>query len=110
MSGSEIGRSQPVLSGSEIGRHLEIAIEHEVFDDFGDFLRFESDEVEEFGEEFHGLAGCDLRISFPHLDFFVRGDNLTDASYDVFYFKSVGNSFFQIGKPRRVTAGVSMEF
>lgn len=68
------------------------------------------DEAGELSQAPYWTAGCDLRISFPHLDFFVRGDNLTDTSYDVFYFKSVGNSFFQTGKPRRVTAGVSMEF
>ena len=30
----------------------------------------------------------------------VWGRNLTDTSYNVFYFKSIGNEFVQRGRPR----------
>lgn len=56
------------------------------------------------------LLGGDVRLSFGKVDFFVRGENLSDTAYCTFYFKSVGNSFFQTGRPRRFNAGVSMEF
>ncbi len=56
------------------------------------------------------LLGADLRCSFRGIDLFLRGENLTDADYCTFYFKSVGNSFFQTGKPCRWNAGVSMSF
>ena len=56
------------------------------------------------------LIGGDLRFSFKWFDFFVAGENLSDTEYCTFYFKSVGNSFFQTGKPRRFRGGVSVEF
>ena len=56
------------------------------------------------------LLGADLRCSFRGIDLFIRGENLAGADYCTFYFKSVGNSFFQTGKPRRWNAGVAMSF
>lgn len=56
------------------------------------------------------LLGADVRFSFRKVEFFLRGENLSGTAYRTFYFKSVGNSFFQTGKPRRFNAGVSMEF
>jgi len=56
------------------------------------------------------LLGGDLRFSFKWFDLFVAGENLSDTDYCTFYFKSVGNSFFQTGKPRRFRGGVSVEF
>ena len=53
--------------------------------------------------------GCDARLSLPKFDIYFRGENISDAEYAVFYFKSVGNSFFQIGKPRRFTVGLSFD-
>lgn len=58
----------------------------------------------------YSLLGLDARLSFRKVQFFVRGENLTDTSYSVFYFKSVGNSFFQTGKPRRFNAGIALDF
>lgn len=56
------------------------------------------------------LIGGDLRFSFKWFDLFVAGENLSGTEYCTFYFKSVGNSFFQTGKPRRFRGGVSVEF
>ena len=53
--------------------------------------------------------GADMVLDFRLLDFRVRFDNLLDEDFNVFYFKSVGNSFFQRGKPFRLTAGISIE-
>lgn len=56
------------------------------------------------------LLGAGFSLEFPHASFYLRAQNLADTSYRTFYFKSVNNSFFQLGKPRRITAGVSLEF
>ena len=60
-------------------------------------------------QPFYMLAGADLTLSFGTFEVYVRGMNLLDREYDVFYFKSVGNSFFQRGKPRRIVAGVRLD-
>ena len=39
---------------------------------------------------------------------YVARQNLTGAAYNTFYFKSVGKSFFQRGKPLRLLVGVSV--
>ncbi len=54
------------------------------------------------------LIGADVRLATSKAEFWLRGQNLTDMDYSVFYFKSVGNSFFQTGKPRRFTIGLSI--
>ena len=53
--------------------------------------------------------GADIQLSFKWFDLFFRGDNLTGTDFNVFYFKSVGNAFFQTGKPARFNAGISLE-
>jgi hypothetical protein len=35
-------------------------------------------------------------------------DNILNEDYNVFYFKSVGNSFFQRGKPLRWNIGINI--
>ena len=61
-------------------------------------------------QPFYLLMGADVTLSFEHFDLFCRGANLLDREFDTFYFKSVGNSFFQRGKPRRLSAGVRLTF
>lgn len=61
-------------------------------------------------QPFYLLAAADLTLSFEDFDLFVVGNNLTDREFDTFYFKSVGHSFFQRGKPRRVEAGIRLTF
>lgn len=56
----------------------------------------------------YSLIGADIRLSTPKAEFWLRGQNLAGTEYSVFYFKSVGNSFFQMGKPRRLTIGMSI--
>lgn len=56
------------------------------------------------------LLGADMSLDFKWFDLFFRGENLTGTVYDTFYFMSVGNSFFQRGKPFKWSAGVSIEF
>lgn len=58
----------------------------------------------------YSILGADIRWRFRKFEVHVRGDNLSGTDYRTFYFKSVGNSFFQTGRPRRFNAGVSVEF
>lgn len=56
----------------------------------------------------YSLIGTDVRLATSKAELWLRGQNLADTEYSVFYFKSVGNSFFQTGKPRRFTIGLSI--
>lgn len=56
----------------------------------------------------YSLIGADVRLITSKAELWLRGQNLTGTEYSVFYFKSVGNSFFQAGKPRRFTIGLSI--
>lgn len=51
--------------------------------------------------------GAQISLGLKNLTLYLRGGNLTDTVYHTFYFKSVGNEFFQIAKPRRLTAGIA---
>lgn len=66
------------------------------------------DEANTLSQPFYAVLGADVRGHFKWFDVFLRGENLTDASYGVFYFKSVGKSFFQMSKPLRLTIGVTV--
>ena len=67
------------------------------------------DEANTLSQPFYTLLGADVRMEFKWFDLFFRGDNLSGTDYNVFYFKSVGNSFFQSGKPAVFTAGISLD-
>lgn len=53
--------------------------------------------------------GADLIFDFKWFDLNFRANNILNKDYNVFYFKSVGNSFFQRGKPFRWTAGITID-
>ena len=55
------------------------------------------------------LLGGDMVLDLNWADLRLRVDNLTGYEYNVFYFKSIGNSFFQCGKPLRWTVGLTFE-
>lgn len=65
------------------------------------------DESNSYVEPFTMLVGADMTISLKWFDIRCRFDNLTGEDYNVFYFKSIGNSFFQQGKPLRYTIGMT---
>ena len=67
------------------------------------------DEANILSQPFYLQIGADIQLSFKWFDLFFRGDNLTGSDFNVFYFKSVGNAFFQTGKPARFMAGISVE-
>ena len=57
-------------------------------------------------DSLHGSLGADFALKFNKITIFGRFDNLTCTRNPVFYFKSVGNSFFQIEKPFRWHLGL----
>lgn len=67
------------------------------------------DEANSLVEPFVVQPGADLTLDFKWFDLRFRMDNLLNADCNVFYFKSVGNSFFQRGKPLRWTAGITLD-
>ena len=57
-------------------------------------------------QPFYALTDASVRFEHARYSLSVWGRNLTDAGYDVFYFKSIGNEFVQRGRPR--TFGITL--
>ncbi len=55
------------------------------------------------------LLGAGIRVKLPKSELYANCLNIADQNYSTFYFKSVGNSFFQTGKPRRFNVGIRVE-
>lgn len=55
------------------------------------------------------LIGAGFSLDLPRASLYLRAQNLADTSYRTFYFKSVNNSFFQLGKPRRISIGITLD-
>ena len=50
------------------------------------------------------------RLSLGRVTLYLKGENLTDRRFHAFYFKSRGNEFFALGKPRRLSLGIDFKF
>ncbi len=57
----------------------------------------------------YALLGADITWSHPHWSLFLRGENLTGTRYNTFYFKSMGNAFFQQARPRIMYIGLNIQ-
>ena len=66
------------------------------------------DEANQFVEPFVAQVGADVSVAFHWFDLRFRMDNILNEDYNVFYFKSVGNHFFQRGKPLRWNIGINI--
>lgn len=55
----------------------------------------------------YACAGADLSVKAGRFRFWCRAENILSEEYKVFYFKSMGNEFFQMGKPARIRIGIS---
>lgn len=53
------------------------------------------------------LLNTDVTLNIHRLSIYGRAENITSTEYKTFYFKSVGNEFYQKGKPFRWTIGCS---
>lgn len=55
----------------------------------------------------YSTLSADITFAFNKFDIYFRGSNLTGTQYGLFYFKSIGNEFMQMARPRSLTAGIS---
>ena len=60
-------------------------------------------------ERFHLKANARIALLSDSWEFFVRADNLTDETHRSFYFKSMGNEFFALDKPRIIMTGITLK-
>ena len=86
--------------------------------DFGDSYFFKSlslrcgvrgvgsiywNEANDLKQPFYALVDASALVKLPlGLSFELSGENILDTKFNVFYFKSIGNSFLQRGKPARI--------
>lgn len=60
-------------------------------------------------QPFYALLGATLRFEHKNYTLNLWGRNLTNARYDLFYFKSVGREFVQQGYPRTFGATLTIK-
>ncbi len=66
------------------------------------------DEANTLSQPFYGLLDATVSLETEHIRLDLWGKNLTQRKYDTFYFVSIGNAFFQRGRP--LTWGVTLSF
>ena len=60
-------------------------------------------------ERFHLKANARIALLSENWELFVRADNLTNETHRSFYFKSMGNEFFALDKPRIIMTGITLK-
>jgi len=68
------------------------------------------DEANTLHQDLYATLGARIGVSVKDYEIYVRGENLMGTDYRTFYFKSMGNEFFQKGKPARVYTGIKFNF
>lgn len=58
-------------------------------------------------EPFSITLGGQVSVSLGKVLLYLRGENLTGRQVRSFYFKSVGNEFFALSKPLRISLGIN---
>ena len=58
---------------------------------------------------FRAVAGADVSVRMKLFEIRFRADNLSGEEYPVFYFRSVGNDFFQMSRPFRWSVALRFE-
>lgn len=53
--------------------------------------------------------GAMLRVSLDRMNIHLRCENILGGQYPEFYFKSVGNEFFALSKPRQIILGITFQ-
>ncbi len=68
------------------------------------------DEENLYKQPFYGQLGASVRFEYGDFSVDIWGKNLTDTDFATFRYESIGNSFFQKGKPVRggITLRVSL--
>ena len=59
-------------------------------------------------EPFYVTLGARVSVSIGRVLLYLEGENLTNTRYKAFYFKSMGNEFFQLGKPISLHVGIQI--
>lgn len=59
-------------------------------------------------EPFYVTLGARASVSIGRVLLYLEGENLTNTRYKAFYFKSMGNEFFQLGKPVSLHVGIQI--
>ena len=59
-------------------------------------------------EPFYVTLGARASVSIGRVLLYLEGENLTNTRYKAFYFKSMGNEFFQLGKPASLHVGIQI--
>lgn len=67
------------------------------------------DEGNTLREPFYLQCGGRISLAADRFDIYIQGDNLTGTTYRSFYFKSIGNAFFQASKPARASIGINFK-
>ncbi len=65
-------------------------------------------ETNDCRQPFYAQLGVKLRFEGKRYSIDVWGENLTSTRFNTFYFVSIGNAFYQEGKPRRL--GVTLRY
>ena len=67
------------------------------------------DEANTLSEPFAWRLGGRLALECRHFEIYLRGSNLTQDRSRTFYFKSIGNEFFALSKPRALVLGITFK-
>jgi outer membrane receptor protein involved in Fe transport len=59
-------------------------------------------------EPFYVTLGARASVELGRVLLYLEGENLTNTRYKAFYFKSMGNEFFQPGKPISLQLGIQI--
>lgn len=59
-------------------------------------------------EPFYVTLGARASVTIGRVLLYLEGENLTNTRYKAFYFKSMGNEFFQLGKPISLHVGIQI--
>lgn len=68
------------------------------------------DEANEYKQDLYFLLGAGLSLHHKKMELSLWGKNLSGEEYNTFYFRSMGNDFFQAGKPRQLGCSFKYEF
>ncbi len=68
------------------------------------------DEANSVKQSFYATLGASIKLEHERYSIDFWGENLTDTKYKTFYFVSIGNGFYQQGKPFRTGVTLRMNF
>lgn len=59
-------------------------------------------------QPFYLTVGARAEARFRKFKLYLQGENLSNTRYNAFYFKSMGNEFFQAGRPLNMHLGIQI--